>query len=851
MDDSKETILSLSSFDTTLRRYEGIKQNKLIPCIKETQQILKQVSISNYLINYSKESLSSNQLIETLNQIRQPSTPATIIKNNLYLFYLNKITTLQTTYQKDFLEAIINYSKHNKPHYIQYFCIVTFPAFFFHFMTQEFEKLGFIFISSLIKSLPLNISDDLMYGFIIQSFDFQSCLWKLFDEFVWENVTQRTSEGQYFYPLMLAFTKAVHLLTFYQKTLLLNYHSKNPANFSIFFMKKFLLSSYNIYHSTKLDAPNEINPLEEFTNYITTIGQSTHFDLLFSVLCNSKQFRDLPLHAMFNGNGDAPIVVSEKDLFILQLILQSSDKKSLEIPNSFLIDQIQDPYSPVMCKTMLFMNKDDITFLQMGNSTNNYHVFQPIITPIPKPQFDKSQQNDELNERLKCVANQTGFPGSLTFVESRRQGNPYARKEREQLSEQMNKEVITYIHNLDLVKNIKRMEKVESYCITNLYYLDEINKLNNKLRNHLKLTLYHLLGSLYQSDYPKIDPVLTTCIQTRELKSSPVVQTDAQCWAVLRYKDCFNYVDTNDISDYLGSNRFQSIDGGLDHPLYRVQRSSSNTKDEIKESSFLSSGLLTNPIETPSVNSKVDKKRRNSFDATKSVTAAIQMDLMNKLKMVNKRDQFLQFLICIRTFDQRNIDDIRLPKLRQQYLRLVDSERIKKFSIPSGTSKKKHYKFDQFEDCFRVITKMIDELALTKKGSALMKMADISLRIQQVADDCAAYYYPYKANITPKDFFKSQKSISIEKSNDEVLQNIAKSIFHHCLILSETDAFYVAFIWEQKMMSIFPTIKDHSQSLYLNIIRPLQFIETAFYNFLKKDPTLYEKTHDLRVAFIR
>ncbi|KAK8900170.1 hypothetical protein M9Y10_002493 [Tritrichomonas musculus] len=893
MDDKKEFLLSLTNFDSTFVRYEELKKNRFLPAIRDVHNFLMQISVYQYLLFYSEHNYSSDELIRMLNKIRQPSAPKLY---NTFRWAVNKINQLITCNRQLFATALTKFAKssveNSQSDLFNYFSIITFPSIFCHFADQEFERLGYIFIKMIMKTLPSIQYQQLIYSFLLESGEFQTCLWDLFDEYAAQTVTQNSS-SQYFLPLLSALTKAVPLLTYYQVKLLSKFQSDDPQSFTSFFITKFLLNSYNIYHSSRIVLQNQANPIEDLADFFDSIGKSPHTDLLFATLHNAQKFRQLPRHAMFTGIGDYPLFLSIKDIYIIQLIMKTMpDEKELKFPDAFIISEdMKDQSISAQITSLLFINKNDYQYLYSDDKQikdkkkDKFELlkskeFKQMVDIPEIPAEPKNTRIDELNERMKLVANQNGFSGTLAFLKSNRQGPLEARRMKEKLSKDFDSNTKKYIEGLYLNKNAVKLANIDNLFVTDLYYFHEIQKLLNKITRHLMHVLYYLLSSLYQSDRPSVDPLLTTSLELRALQSSTVVQAEVQSWSVLRHKDCFNYVEITDASDFLRSNLFQTLNGKINRPINVNSKKKSSFEERRYKSDVPNIPDFLSGLSSVSKNNphNLAKKRRNSFDATKSVSSTFQFELIKKLGLVNKTDKFLMFIIFVRMFDQSNLEDSQVPQLRKLYIRLMDSLRIKKLAKPNSLTfkqekkmnkkskkdKKKDLraKFDEFEECFAVITRMIDDLAKIRKASCILKLAEISCKIQEVTSnylsyisspksaDCGCGCACYSPAYLLSSFTASARQCAIKNNEDDnsgnkLFQKVAYMIFKHCLLMSTTDAFYVAFVWEQKLMTIFPILKQHTNIPNLNL-PALECLESCFYDFLKKDPILFEKTQEIR-----
>lgn len=897
MSNKEEFLLSLTNFDYTFRRYDELKKNRFVPTIKDVHKFLRELSVYQYLLFYTNINYTSEELIEMLNQIRQPSVPPATIFNT-FRWASNKVGVLITELREQFATSLSKFAKrseiNSQQELFNYFSLITFPSIFCHFADQEFERLGYLFIKILMKTLPSNQYEQLIYSFLLESGEFQSCLWDLFDECASRTVTQDSS-AQYFYPLLYALSKASSHLTYYQVKLLLKYKAEDSQAFTSFFVTKFLLNSYNIYHSQNIKLQNQANPIQDLSDYLDSMTRSPHLDMLFSILYSIKKFRKQPPHAMFVGIGDYPIYLSIKDIYILQLIMKLSPDDSMKIPDAFLISEemTKRPIS-VQITTLLFVNKDDYKYLYSDkknesddNQTKfdylkNKDYFKNMVYVDEIKVESKNERIEELNERMRLIANQNGFSGSISFLKSDRQGPPTARKQKEKLVKNFDSNTIKYIEGLNLIKSESKLKSLDKLFVTDLYYFDEVQKLVNKITRHLSFVLYFLLGSLYQSDRPSVDPLLTTSIEMHKLQESTVVRAEIQSWAVLRHKDCFNYSDYTGTSELVHSNLFQTLNGKPNRPLVIDKKKKSSANKQYKSDIPAALDLLS--ASNYGSKNSFTRKRRNSFDATKSVSSSFQLELIKKLGLANKKDKFLMLIIFIRMFDQSNLEDSQVPKLRKLYIQFMDTKRIKKLGKPNSLTFKEERKLSKknkkeknkdwksrlndFENCFSFIVKMIDNLSKIRKASCILKLAEISYKIQEIASNFVTYFNSlttenytsepsssssyYSAaymlssfTASARQYNENSNNNNNDNSNNELLHKVAYAIFKRCLLMSTTDAFYVAFIWEQKLMTIFPILKQHANIPHL-YIGALEFIEDCFYNYIKKDPDLLEKTHEAR-----
>ncbi|OHT02047.1 hypothetical protein TRFO_30914 [Tritrichomonas foetus] len=870
-------LLSLSDFDYSIGRSMNSTKNNLIPLIADSQNFLRQISMFHYFL--VSNDIDSSQLIANLNQVRIPITRPNELRShkdqavksismNSIPFFQEKIKQCHENIE-DFANSTADYfnSQNYSEAYLQYFGLVTFPSLFFHFADQEFSKLGYQYLKVLITKLPSSKYSYFISGFILEAHEFQSHLWKVFDELVATTVIQVTSDGQYFYPLLMAFKKSVQLLSHYQKKILIKFLYNDIESFIVFLVENFILNSYNIYHSSKIRLQDDKNPIEVISSFIGITRKSPHVDTLITALYESKISKSLPNHDLYMNNATAPLIISLRDLFILQEIITHSSKNeetklkntdtnaiknneimrnnetlisenpkngeminreinrinmtnvkantmmnrsvNVKIPNSLIIPStVSNYFFPIICNTPMF-------------SKNEYKQFH-IIKNHEEPIFEKDPNMELVNNEISTIASQI-YLNSVSVIRYEKYLPPTTRKSVENLRQllkekgmslisptnsKLSNSPLNYCKRIVLKQNFSRFLQVENACINNSMNNVVIQKSINRTIKHLIHVLGCLLGELYQTDQTPADPLLTSSLQSHFLQNSTVVQAETQSWAVLRHKNCFNYVDVSDETQFLRTSLFQS--SGMINTTFGQKISFFDPMNE----PFLNAGLLSS-FDRSSFSKKpssVIRKRRNSFGTTKSLSTSFQFELIKTLSQIGQNDLFLKFLACIRMFDQSNLEDSQLTYLRKLYIRFMNAERIRKLT--------KKYKYDQSnstKEDFSEIVRMIDSLSKTKKGSCILMLAEIGRKVNEVGKQ---FENPIIAS---------------------------KSILKHCLLLSSTDSFYNAFVWEQKLMTVFPILRKHANALYLNLIPSLEFIESTFFEYLgKNDNELFEKTQEIR-----
>lgn len=823
---------------------ENNAKKKFVQVYLNLQHVNRQINLINY-INLPTTEIPSNLTLTNLtNSIRRP--PFKFI-SKFSSHILNRVSDWLLTFitKPDIAaDAVSNHFLYKDNFDSQIFAFSAFPSIYHQFVTYELQNAASKFLNRILDKNDLVLFCNLIYSFLASNHLFFTSLWETYDS----QIRLDCSSSNHFYIFLKSLGSSANSLTSFQHDILYKLFQTNCSVFSELILKKLFIMKYMEFFN---DFSNESQNSEIATIlcFAADHPQSPQFKRIVDKLFSANYYKSITRHCETNYDNQTPILLSSYELLILQDIVQSNKKifnypdnepemlqipktcqydfecyvsninlrpifgsdqikSSLKIDESFMFKNLHE--TPVENSTNNQIQWERLSIVSKSFGTSELDIFlYPQQVPEAKQYIEKIPfNNHQFYDYLVCR-----FKNSIISDLKLFDSFIYKKSVWGLFSDALDacysslnislsnitKRITAEAYDETMASN-KRMTAIRNiHKSTNLIKFAQINP-NELVQNANNETLKKI-GSVINFDLPQLDE--------SPLKLEPESHDDSEIKSGIPKEFFQPNPDPEPIAHQRQKqrsriSRVQTISVINPPDLNFEQIASSGNSIEHRNSH--GSEVLANSARQDN-SSKPKKRRVSERPDTKELDHNFKVTLDKSISEFQNNDTKLLVYIC--NLDMFNLEDKSVVQLGKKYHELMDGLRLK------NAINNKFNDLQRFPYLKRCSEK-IEALVYYRKGTALLKLAQIILEINQICQLC---------------FFGSDSYIKL-----------SSDLFQICLLMANNDVFYELFVWYQKMCFCFPDFRSFiPQSMQLMVAS----YEASFWQFLKNlQASLFEQTKD-------
>lgn len=348
--------MNISFIDDTIR-LGGCCQSKSMKSMENTsrntdialQHLAKQSAFIFYIgVSNDMKSRSTEEIRNLIQSVR--STPYRIrervqnyqkepLKISINIASIVTIWLLDCILKpKLFAKAISKYFEEN-PENLNYFSLVIFPSIYRHFIFDEFQNEAMKLLAEIINLGKQEIAAHLIMSFAFLDGNFFKAFWEHYDSSVSKGILP-LSQSESLSFLIKSFSFAFNFLTDNQQKALIMLAEVSRSLFARIFFCKIATKSYIIAHK-QLPIKEDEDKVIKILKYIGMNPNSPHFNIFFNAMVNRTGYSTVMKQSDTFVSSSTTLILSFRDLYILQQVVVSFPgfsticDKSLLISNAF------------------------------------------------------------------------------------------------------------------------------------------------------------------------------------------------------------------------------------------------------------------------------------------------------------------------------------------------------------------------------------------------------------------------------------------------------------------------------------------------------------------------------------
>lgn len=254
------------NLDQNITKYEKKIKNGMAELINMTNQI----KIENFLSGDLSDPLIIDY-IDVINSVKRIPTKIynhfTGMNSGIILDWILIIMKNPEAFARIVAKYFRNDSKN-----LSYFSAITFPGLFHHFFTEDFQKLSYQFLMSMLESGDIGTFWYFCLSFIESSSNFSIVLWSNFlnfnenqniffssSHFSQQNSQPKIQKSQVFFRFLKCLKIASSSLSIYQQQIIKKFFDANAATCSFFLCKYFIERSFFWFRGNEPDRENQVS----------------------------------------------------------------------------------------------------------------------------------------------------------------------------------------------------------------------------------------------------------------------------------------------------------------------------------------------------------------------------------------------------------------------------------------------------------------------------------------------------------------------------------------------------------------------------------------------------------------
>lgn len=235
---------------------------------------------------------------------------------------------------KLFAKAIVQYFEENTEN-LTYFALIVFPSIYRHFIFDEFQNEAMKLISEVINLGKQEIAAPLVMSFSFLDGNFFKAFWGNYDSAVSVGVLP-LSQSDSLSILIDSFTFAFNALTENQQKALIMLAEASKTMFAKIFFCEIATRSYIIAHN-QVPIKESNDKVIQILNYIGMNPNSPHFNIFFNAMSHRTGYNIAMKQSNTFMCSSTTLILSFRDLYILQQVVLSSPGLSTHFNKNLLI----------------------------------------------------------------------------------------------------------------------------------------------------------------------------------------------------------------------------------------------------------------------------------------------------------------------------------------------------------------------------------------------------------------------------------------------------------------------------------------------------------------------------------